>query len=212
MQKEFLKSSEGFLRANLLQCDNKFLVLLSFSFFINHLFLIFKFLFQKILAHIYASTSTLMNPTNPRTNLRNFREKSLRIGDFKKWAFFESAILNFFFGKFFFFFCFIPMKISPNLLGRMDGLKFWPDFWVSAKLNKIPTICATTKFFSMGSRKKINRKRWHSRVTSTGFSHPFGHKLIRFGGFRGLGGWQWREISRQISEAANKFEKWKFSK
>ena len=39
------------------------------------------------------------NPTNPRTNLRNFREKILRIGDFKKWAFFESAILNFFFEK-----------------------------------------------------------------------------------------------------------------
>ena len=46
------------------------------------------------------------NPTNPRTNLRNFRENFLRIGDFEKWAFFESAILNFF-SKKFFFFCFI---------------------------------------------------------------------------------------------------------
>ena len=41
------------------------------------------------------------NPTNPRTNLRNFREKILRIGDFEKWVFFESAILNFFFKIFF---------------------------------------------------------------------------------------------------------------
>ena len=40
-----------------------------------------------------------INPTNPRTNLWNFCEKILRIGDFEKWAFFESAILNFFFEK-----------------------------------------------------------------------------------------------------------------
>ena len=52
--------------------------------------------------HIRWATSmpfASFNPTNPRTNLRNFREKILRIGDFKKWAFFESAILNFFFEK-----------------------------------------------------------------------------------------------------------------
>ena len=39
------------------------------------------------------------NPINPRTNLWNFREKNLRIGDFEKRCFFESAILNFFFLK-----------------------------------------------------------------------------------------------------------------
>ena len=39
------------------------------------------------------------NPTNPRTDLRDFRVKILRIGDFEKWDFFESAILNFFFEK-----------------------------------------------------------------------------------------------------------------
>ena len=52
--------------------------------------------------HIHWATSmpfVSFNPTNPRTNLRNFREKILRIGDFEKWAFFESAILNFFFEK-----------------------------------------------------------------------------------------------------------------
>ena len=31
---------------------------------------------------------------------------------------------EFFFRKKIFFFCFIPMKISPNLYGRMDGSKF----------------------------------------------------------------------------------------
>ena len=81
--------------------------------------------------HIHWATSmpfASFNPTNPRTNLRNFREKILRIGDFEKWAFFESAILNFFFRKKKKI-CFIPMKISPNLYGRMDGSKFWCFPW-----------------------------------------------------------------------------------
>ena len=42
-----------------------------------------------------------INPTNPRTNQWNFHEKILRIGDFDKKQFFESAILNFIF-KFYF--------------------------------------------------------------------------------------------------------------
>ena len=74
--------------------------------------------------HIHWATSmpfASINPTNPRTNLWNFREIFLRIGDFEKLSFFESAILN--------FFCFIPMKISPNLYGRMDGSKFWCFPW-----------------------------------------------------------------------------------
>ena len=81
--------------------------------------------------HIRWATSmpfASFNPTNPRTDLRDFREKILRIGDFEKLAFFESAILNFFF-EFFFFFCFIPMKTSLNLYGRMDGSKFWHFPW-----------------------------------------------------------------------------------
>ena len=36
-----------------------------------------------------------MNSTNPRTAPWNFHKKILRIGDFEKWPFFESAILNF---------------------------------------------------------------------------------------------------------------------
>jgi hypothetical protein len=39
------------------------------------------------------------NLTNPRTNPVNFHKIILRIGDFEKWPFFESAVLNFFFQK-----------------------------------------------------------------------------------------------------------------
>ena len=76
-----------------------------------------------------------INPTNPRTNLRNFREKILRIGDFEKWAFFESAILNFFFRKKKFFFAFFPWKqVKVYWLARMgqnfdqgtNDSTFWP--------------------------------------------------------------------------------------
>ena len=45
-----------------------------------------------------------INSTNPRTNLWNFREKILRIADFEKRIFFESAILNFLSRPFWFFF------------------------------------------------------------------------------------------------------------
>ena len=69
----------------------------------------------------FAST----NPTNPRTNLWKFREKILRIGDFEKRCFFESAILNFIFQKKIFFFCFFPIKTSQSLLVSKDGSKFW---------------------------------------------------------------------------------------
>ena len=80
--------------------------------------------------HIRWATSmpfASFNPTNPRTNLRNFREKILRIGDFEKWAFFESAILNFFFASF-------PWKQAKvNWLARMgenfdDYTGFQPFF------------------------------------------------------------------------------------
>ena len=53
-----------------------------------------------------------INPTNPRTNLWNFPEKFLRIGDFEKHCFFESAILKFFFRKKKFFFAFFSWKLD----------------------------------------------------------------------------------------------------
>ena len=54
-----------------------------------------------------------INPTNPRSNRLNFLEIFLRIADFEKLSFFESAILIFFFQfffNFFFFFASIPWK------------------------------------------------------------------------------------------------------
>ena len=44
-------------------------------------------------------------------------------------SFFWVGHFEFFFSKKKFFFCFIPMKISPNLYGRMDGSKFWCFPW-----------------------------------------------------------------------------------
>ena len=78
--------------------------------------------------HIHWATSmpfASFNPTNPRTNLRNFREKILRIGDFEKWAFFESAILDHFFKKK----KLNPMKSSQRFLGSKGGSKFWWFPW-----------------------------------------------------------------------------------
>ena len=83
--------------------------------------------------HIRWATSmpfASFNPTNPRTNLRNFREKILRIGDFEKWAFFESAILNFFFRKKNFFFASFPWKSAQIYMVEWMGRNFdvFPGF------------------------------------------------------------------------------------
>ena len=51
---------------------------------------------------------------------------------FLQKKFWELVILKnsfFLIWPFWFFFCFIPMKISPNLYGRMDGSKFWWFQW-----------------------------------------------------------------------------------
>ena len=72
-----------------------------------------------------------INSTNPRTNLWNFGEKISRIGHFEKWQFWKIGHFEFFSSKKNFFFCFILMKISPNLYGRMDGSKFWCFPWFS---------------------------------------------------------------------------------
>jgi hypothetical protein len=52
---------------------------------------------------------------------------------FENWRFWKSQFFwvshfEFFVSKFFFF-CFIPMKISLNLYGRMNGSKFWCFPW-----------------------------------------------------------------------------------
>ena len=67
--------------------------------------------------HIRWATSmpfASFNPTNPRTYLRNFHEKILRMGDIKKGAFIESEILNFFLKK----------KKKKNLYSHENQPKF----------------------------------------------------------------------------------------
>ena len=66
-----------------------------------------------------------INPTNERTNPRNFHKKVLRIGDFEKEAFFCRPFWN--------FFCFILMLKGQSLLVSKDGLKFWCLPWFPAK-------------------------------------------------------------------------------
>ena len=57
-----------------------------------------------------------------------FAKKFWELAILKNGHFWKTAILDFFFKKKIFF-CFILMKISPNLYGRMDGLKFWCFLW-----------------------------------------------------------------------------------
>ena len=54
----------------------------------------------------------------------------LRIGDFEKLSFFESAILNFFFQKKYFFFASSPWKLVTNYVLEWMGLNFdvFPSF------------------------------------------------------------------------------------
>ena len=66
-------------------------------------------------------------------NWRFWKMAILKNGDFEKWRFWKMAILkNWPFLIFFFkkkFFCFILMKISPNLYGRLKGSKdVFPGF------------------------------------------------------------------------------------
>ena len=89
--------------------------------------------------HIRWATSmpfASFNPTNPRTYLRNFREKILRIGDFEKWAFFESAILNFIFQKKKkIFFASSPWKLVTNYVLEWMGLNFYDYNGIQPKLS-----------------------------------------------------------------------------
>ena len=57
-----------------------------------------------------------------------FTKKFWELAILKNGHFWKTAILNFFSKKKIFFW-FIRMKISPNLYGRLDGLKFWCFLW-----------------------------------------------------------------------------------
>ena len=78
-----------------------------------------------------------INPTNPKTNQWNFHKIFLRIGDFEKRPFWETAILE--------FFCLIPMKISHKSYDRMDGTNIWCFPWFP---QPCVILCYTVYFVS----------------------------------------------------------------
>ena len=80
----------------------------------------------------YINGLRINQSSSPKDQSVKFSQKN-----FKNWRFWKTAILkNRPFWIFFFikknFFCFIFMKISPNLYGRMDGSKFWGFPWFPA--------------------------------------------------------------------------------
>ena len=92
-----------------------------------------------------------------------FSQKILRIGDFEKWPFFESAILNFIFQKKKCFF-FILMTTSQTLLVSKDGLKFWWLPWFPPQNNTCATQCTNSWQIPLTWTKNIkikcNKRHW----------------------------------------------------
>ena len=76
------------------------------------------------------------NPTNPRTNLWNFHEKFLRIGDFEKWPFLKNGHFGYFFKKKNFFFASFSWKSVQIYMVEWMGWNFdvFPGF------QKIPRV------------------------------------------------------------------------
>ena len=62
-----------------------------------------------------------------------FSQKNFENWRFWKMHFFWVGHFEFFFLKKIFFFCFIPMKISPKLCIRIDGTQFLWLWWFTAK-------------------------------------------------------------------------------
>ena len=88
------------------------------------------------LSNIYLATSmpfASINSINPRTNPWNFGGNCSAFGGGWKIQFFWVGHFEFFFQKKYFLFCFIPIKISHNLLDSKDFSKFWWLPWFPEK-------------------------------------------------------------------------------
>ena len=72
------------------------------------------------------------------------------------WIFFSKKII---------FFCFIPMKISPNLYGRMDGSKFWCFPWFPEKSLLCVKLCYTV-YLIKRRQGVVGSLRQHSLLTA----------------------------------------------
>ena len=81
-----------------------------------------------------------INPTNPRTNPRNFSRKNFKDWRFWKISFFLAAILKNKISKFIFF-CFILMLKGQIFLVSKVGSKFWWLPWFPAVFHPGQTFC-----------------------------------------------------------------------
>ena len=77
-----------------------------------------------------------INPTHPRTNPCNFHKKILRIGDFEKLSFFESAILN--------FFLLLLHENQSKVLGHQEWVDILLITLVSSQTSLPPNISAAS--------------------------------------------------------------------
>ena len=88
-------------------------------------------------------------------------------------SFFWVGHFEFFFRKKIFFFCFIPMKISPNLYGRMDGSKFWCFPWFPENSLLCVILCYTVYKITTANNSLTDFfKFWKQQTApSTSFSY-----------------------------------------
>ena len=97
-------------------------------------------------------------------------------------SFFWVGHFEFFFQKKIFFFCFIPMKISPNLYGRMDGSKFWCFPWFPENSLLCVILRYTVYVWWNISRKKygnINASSENNSPHCSRLAHPDSIKRFR---------------------------------
>ena len=77
--------------------------------------------------------------------LLKFSRKNIE--SWRNWKIQFFWVLPFWFFFQFFFYCFIPMKISQRFLGSKDGSKFWWLPWFPAQNNTCAKICNTVYIF-----------------------------------------------------------------
>ena len=83
-----------------------------------------------------------------------FAKKFWELAILKNELFLSRPFWIFFFKKKIFF-CFIPMKISPNLYGRMDGSKFWCFPWFPEN-SSLCVILRYTVYKRIGKSRNIS--------------------------------------------------------
>ena len=93
----------------------------------------------------------------PKDQFVKFSRNFFENWRFRKTQFFWVGHFEFFFQKKIKKICFIPMKISPNLYGRMDWSKFWCFSWFPEN-SLLCVILRYTVYLFQGFDKKEYRK------------------------------------------------------